>query len=126
MNVQFSCVDLLSEEYCAQIVIALMAQAAQSPNLKKRSLTNLYNRTPHLAQTRPRKTRPRRPRRLNAIDPEGADGESWSEDWATLYTETGAGTPLALTHPRAKERQAADQKILTNLLRLNQARAVPE
>ena len=54
-----------------------------------------------------------------AIDPEG----NWSEDWATLYTETGAGTPLPPNHPLAAQRTATDQKILTNLLRLNHQRA---
>jgi hypothetical protein len=54
-----------------------------------------------------------------AIDPEG----HWSEDWASLYTETGAGTPLPEGHPQSAARTTTDQKILTNLLRLNHERA---
>lgn len=55
-------------------------------------------------------------------DPAGA----WSEDWASLYTDAGAGQPLPPDHLRAKERAATDQKILINLLRLNHLRAAQQ
>jgi len=48
-------------------------------------------------------------------DPEG----NWSEDWATVWADTGAGQPLPAEHPLAAERQRVDQGVLRNLLRLN-------
>jgi hypothetical protein len=54
-----------------------------------------------------------------AIDPAG----NWSEDWAEVWTDTGAGQPLPAEHPLAAKRAEVDQKVLANLLRLNHARA---
>lgn len=101
---------------------ALMAQAAQSPNLKKRTLTNLYNDRPTWLKLAHEKLERAVLAAYAAIDPEG----HWSEDWAPLYTETGAGTPLPDSHPDHAARLATDQKILTNLLRLNHERATPQ
>ena len=56
-----------------------------------------------------------------ATDPAG----EWDEDWAEVWTETGAGQPLPKTDPLAERRAAVDQKVLANLLRLNHARADP-
>ena len=99
---------------------ALMAQAAQSPNLKKRTLTNLYNDRPTWLRFAHEKLDRAVLAAYAAIDPAG----NWSEDWATLYTETGAGQPLPPDHPQATARTATDQKILANLLCLNHHRAV--
>ncbi len=101
---------------------ALMAQAAQSPNLKKRTLTNLYNERPTWLKLAHEKLDRAVLAAYAAVDPDG----KWSEDWATLYTETGAGTPLPPDHLQSAERAATDQKILTNLLRLNHRRATAE
>ena len=98
---------------------ALMVQAAQSPDLKKRTLTNLYNDRPTWLKLAHEKLDRTVLAAYAAIDPQGR----WSEDWATLYTETGAGTPLPPDHPQSAARLATDQKILTNLLRLNHLRA---
>lgn len=54
-----------------------------------------------------------------ATDPSG----DWSEDWAEVWTDSGAGQPLPAGHPLAPKRAEIDQKVLANLLRLNQQRA---
>jgi hypothetical protein len=53
-----------------------------------------------------------------ATDPSG----EWSEDWAELWTDTGAGQPLLDRHQFATRRAEIDQRVLANLLRLNLAR----
>jgi hypothetical protein len=53
-----------------------------------------------------------------AVDPEG----HWSEDWAAVWVDTGAGKPLPVEHPLRSRRSEVDQLVLTNLLRLNQKR----
>ncbi len=95
---------------------ALMAAAA--PNLKKRTLTNLYNERPTWLKLAHEKLDRATLAAYASIDPEG----HWEENWATLYTETGAGQGFPKDHPQAPERAATDQKILTNLLRLNHQR----
>ena len=54
-----------------------------------------------------------------AVDPDG----DWSEDWAKVWIDTGAGQKLPADHPLAAERARVDQAVLGNLLRLNQSRA---
>jgi len=54
-----------------------------------------------------------------ATDPPG----EWSEAWAEVWTETGAGQPLPAAHALAARRAETDQRVLANLLRLNLARA---
>ncbi len=51
-----------------------------------------------------------------------APGE-WSEDWARVWIDTGAGQPLPAGHDLAAARAEIEQKALANLLRLNLARA---
>jgi len=98
---------------------AIMARAAKDPDLKKRTLTNLYNERPtwlrlaHLELDRAV---------LAAYAAIDADGE-WSEDWAEIWQETGAGRPLPDGHPQAERRADVDQRVLANLLRLNLARS---
>jgi hypothetical protein len=94
--------------------------AAQSP--KKCTLTNLYNERPTWLKLAHEKPDRAVLAAYSGVDPEG----HWSEDWATLYTETGVGgggQPLPKEHPHSAERTATYQKILTNLLRLNHHRA---
>lgn len=98
---------------------AIMAKAAKDPNLKKRTLTNLYNERPtwlrlaHLELDRAVLAA------YAHMDPEGG----WDESWAEVWEETGAGQPLPEGHPLAARRAEVDQKVLANLLRLNLARA---
>lgn len=54
-----------------------------------------------------------------ATDPAGG----WSEDSAEVWFDTGAGQPLPAGHPLAAKRAEVNQKVLTNLLTLNHARA---
>lgn len=54
-----------------------------------------------------------------AIDPAGG----WSEDWAGVWVETGAGQKPRADSPLAAERGRVDQLVLGNLLKMNQERA---
>lgn len=54
-----------------------------------------------------------------ATDPEG----DWSEDWARVWIDTGAGFPLPPGHEPSNLRNETDQRVLANLLRLNSERA---
>jgi hypothetical protein len=54
-----------------------------------------------------------------AVDPEG----HWSEDWAAVWLDTGAGQKPPADHPLAEERARVDQAVLGNLLRMNGSRA---
>ncbi len=56
---------------------------------------------------------------VGGVDPEGG----WSEDWAEVWVETGAGQPLPDDHVLAERRKEIDQNVLANLLRVNLARA---
>ena len=101
---------------------AIMALAAKDPNLKKRTLTNLYNQRPtwlelaHLELDRSVLAA------YAAVDPDG----QWSEDWAEVWQPTGAGHPPPENHPLAKTRREIDQNVLENLLRMNLERAEQE
>ena len=53
-----------------------------------------------------------------ATDPEG----NWSEDWAKVWTETGAGQPLPENHSVAADGKNADQLVPGHPLRLNKWR----
>lgn len=55
-----------------------------------------------------------------------ADDRDWGEDWAAVWTETGAGQPLPTDHSEAARREEIDQRVLANLLRLNLARSERE
>ncbi len=50
-----------------------------------------------------------------ATDPEG----EWSEDWARVWVDTGAGQPLPADHELTDLRKETDQRVLANLLRMN-------
>jgi hypothetical protein len=56
-----------------------------------------------------------------ATDPEG----KWSEDWAQVWVDSGAGQVLPAEHPLAAERTRVDQLVLGSLLRLNRTRNRP-
>ena len=96
----------------------IMAIAAKDARLKKRTLTHLYNERPtwlglaHEALDRAVLAA------YAAADPEGG----WSEDWAEVWRDTGAGQPLPADHPQSARRRQVDQQVLANLLRMNLAR----
>lgn len=98
---------------------AIMARAAKDPNLKKRTLTNLYNERPTWLKLLHEQLDRAVLAAYAATDPEG----DWSEDWAEIWIDTGAGRPLPAGHPLADRRKDVDQRALANLLRLNLSRA---
>src|SRR5438105_5670729 len=95
-----------------------MAAAAKDARLKKRTLTNLYNERPTWLKIAHEQLDRAVLAAYAAVD---AAGE-WSQDWAAVWTDTGAGQPLPADHPLAGQRAEVDQKVLANLLRLNHAR----
>lgn len=98
---------------------AIMAAAAKDSRLKKRTLTNLYNERPTWLKIAHETLDRAVLAAYAATDPAG----EWPEDWATVWTDTGAGQPLPTDHTLASKRAEVDQKVLANLLRLNHARA---
>lgn len=99
---------------------AIMAAAAKDARLKKRTLTNLYSERP----TRPTLDRETLDRAAlspyGPVDPE----ERWSDDWATVWVDKGAGQPFTKDHSLEAERRKVDQLVLGNLLRMNGERGV--
>ena len=95
-----------------------MAKAAKDPDLRKRTLTNLYNERPTWVRLAHRKLDEAVLAAYAAVDPAGG----WDEAWAEVWEETGAGQPLPAGHPLAARRAEVDQKVLANLLRLNLSR----
>ena len=96
-----------------------MAEAARDPRFKKRTLTHLYNERPTWLKLAHETLDRAVLAAYAAVDPDGA----WSEDWAAVWTDTGAGQPLPDDHALATRRKETDQCVLANLLRLNLARA---
>jgi hypothetical protein len=97
---------------------AILAAAAKDARLKKRTLTNLYNERPQWLKLAHEKLDRAVLAAYAATDPAGG----WDENWAAVWTDTGAGQPLPPDHPLAAERQRVDQAVLGNLLRLNRDR----
>lgn len=98
---------------------AIMAAAAKDARLKKRTLTNLYNERPTWLKLAHQQLDRAVLAAYAAVDPEG----EWSEDWADVWVDSGAGQPLPAEHPLHARRQEIDQRVLANLLRLNHERA---
>ncbi len=98
---------------------AIMARAARDKRLKKRTLTNLYNERPTWLKLAHAELDRAVLAAYAATDPDG----DWDEDWAEVWIETGAGRPLPDDHDLAEHRAEIDQRVLANLLRLNQDRA---
>ena len=96
-----------------------MAAAAKDARLKKRTLTNLYNERKTWLKLAHETLDRAVLAAYAATDPAG----DWSEEWAAVWTDTGAGQPLPADHPLIAQRAQIDQKVLANLLRLNHARA---
>jgi hypothetical protein len=97
---------------------AIMAKAAKDPNLKKRTLTNLYNERPTWLRLAHEKLDRAVLAAYAATDPDGR----WQEDWAQVWFDTGAGQPLPDDHPLADQRREVDNLVLASLLRINLAR----
>ena len=98
---------------------AIMAMAAKDARLKKRTLTNLYNERPQWLKLSHEKLDRAVLAAYAATDP----GGDWSEDWANVWVDSGAGQPLPENHPLTAERQTGDQKVLELLLHLNRQRS---
>jgi hypothetical protein len=98
---------------------AIMAEAAKDPRLKKRTLTNLYNERPTWLKLAHEKLDRAVLAAYAATDPAG----EWSEDWAEVWTDTGAGQPLPDDYPLRERRAEIDQRVLASLLHLNHERA---
>lgn len=98
---------------------AIMAAAAADPRLKKRTLTNLYNERPTWLRLAHERLDRAVLAAYAAVDPKGG----WSEDWAKAWTDTGAGQPMPKDHPLTAQRAEIEEKVLGNLLRMNQQRA---
>ncbi|MCX7427043.1 MAG: class I SAM-dependent DNA methyltransferase, partial [Planctomycetia bacterium] len=98
---------------------AIMAAAAKDPNLKKRTLTYLYNQRPTWLKLAHAELDRSVLAAYAAIDPDGG----WSPGWAEMWADTGAGQALPNGHPLTARRTEIDQKVLANPLRLNQGRS---
>ena len=98
---------------------AIMAMAARDPELKRRTLTNLYNERPTWLRLAHRELDRAVLGAYAAVDAEGG----WSEDWAQVWADSGAGQALAADHPQAARRAEVDEAVLANLLRMNRARS---
>lgn len=95
---------------------------AKDKNLKKRTLTNLYNERPTWLRLAHERLDRAVLSAYAAVDPEG----DWSSDWAEVWIETGAGQPLPEDHELWTRRTEVDQLVLANLLRMNLERAGSE
>ena len=98
---------------------AIMAAAAKDARLKKRTLTNLYNERPTWLKLAHEQLDRAVLAAYAANDPAG----EWPEEWAAVWVDSGAGKPLPVEHPLRSKRAEVDQRVLTNLLRLNHQRA---
>ncbi|MFW6133105.1 MAG: class I SAM-dependent DNA methyltransferase, partial [Planctomycetota bacterium] len=97
---------------------AIQAEAVGDKDLKKRTLTNLYNERPAWLQLAHAAVDRAVLAAYAAVDPEGG----WDPDWAEVWQPCGAGRPLADDHPLTDRRARIEQRVLANLLRLNTAR----
>jgi hypothetical protein len=98
---------------------AIQAVAATDKELRRRTLTNLYNQRPTWLKLAHRELDRAVLAAYAAVDPEGG----WAEDWAEVWLDTGAGQPLEEGHPLAARRAEVAGRVLANLLRLNLTRA---
>jgi hypothetical protein len=98
---------------------AIMAKAAKDPNLKQRTLTNLYNERPTWLRLAHEKLDRAVLAAYAAVDPDGG----WDEAWAEVWVDTGAGRPLPEEHELTDRRSHVEERVLANLLRLNLSRA---
>ncbi|XHC25369.1 hypothetical protein ABWH91_14245 [Phycisphaerales bacterium ac7] len=100
---------------------AVDAACAEDKRLKKRTLTNLYNERPAWLAMAHEKLDRAVIAAYASVDPEG----DWDPDWAEVFKATGAGQPTT-DEAEAAKRDEIEQKILANLLRMNQEEAGAE
>ncbi len=98
---------------------AIMARAANHRELKRRTLTNLYNERPTWLRLAHQQLDRAMLAAYASTDPAG----EWNETWAEAWLDTGAGQPLPSDHPLMARRSEIDERVLENLLRLNQTRS---
>jgi len=94
---------------------AIMARAAQHPELKRRTLTALYNERPTWLRLAHQELDRAVLAAYAATDPEGG----WSEDWADVWLDTGAGQPPPKGHTLTARRAEVEARVIENLLRVN-------
>src|SRR5687768_18054858 len=80
---------------------AIMAAAAKDSRLKNRTLTNLYNQRPTWLKLAHDQLDRAVLAAYAATDPPNTSTAHWSEDWATVWTDSGAGQLLPDNHPLA-------------------------
>lgn len=97
---------------------ALMAVAAKDTQLKKSTLTNLYNQRPTWLKLAQEQLDRAVLAAYAAVDPAG----HWQEDWASVWVGSGARQKLPANHPLFAERARVDPLVLGNLPRMNQVR----
>jgi len=98
---------------------AIDAACAKDKNLKKRTLTNLYNERPTWLKLAHRRLDEAVLASYAAVDPDG----DWDVSWAEVFVETGAGQGLDEDDPMRARRDEVEQLILGNLLRMNLERS---
>ena len=98
----------------------LIAESASAdPRLQTRTLTNLYNARPTWLRLAHERLDRAVLAAYMAVDPAGV----WDEDWAAVWVETGAGRPLDEGHELSERRREVDERVLSNLLRMNLSRS---
>ncbi|MFB3431041.1 MAG: class I SAM-dependent DNA methyltransferase [Phycisphaerales bacterium] len=100
---------------------AIDAACAEDKRLKKRTLTNLYNERPAWLAIAHEKLDRAVIAAYASVDPEG----DWDPDWAEVFKATGAAQPTT-DEAEAAKREEIEQKILANLLRMNQEKVGAE
>lgn len=98
---------------------AIDAACAKDKNLKKRTLTNLYNERPTWLKLAHRRLDEAVLASYAAVDPD----VDWDVSWAEVFVETGAGQGLDEDDPMRARRDEVEQLILGNLLRMNLERS---
>ena len=97
---------------------SIMAATEGDRRFAVRSLTNLYNDRPDWLKDAHEALDQAVLAAYQATDPTGG----WSQDWASVWRDSGAGTVLPIEHPDRAERQRVDQSMLGALLGLNHRR----
>ena len=96
-----------------------LGQPTPDARLKNRTLTKLYNERPTWLRLAHEQLDRAALAAYAATDPAGG----WSEDWAAVWVESGAGQAMVADHPLAVERGKIDAAVLGALSRLNGERA---
>ena len=97
----------------------MLSARRKDKDLKKRTLTNLYNQRPTWLRLAHRALDEAVLSAYAHVDPDG----DWDGSWAEVFEETGAGQPLPEGHALAGRREEVEQAVLGALLRMNLDRA---